>query len=66
MTVREYIEFLKKLDQDKQIWVVYDTFTAFEPIPDEVADEDCVERLGRDSETHGVGMKKGDYIIVAG
>lgn len=24
MTVREYIKYLKKLDQDKGIWVAYD------------------------------------------
>ena len=34
MTVREYIKYLKKLDQDKGIWVAYDfPCNMFEPTP---------------------------------
>ena len=56
MTVREYIKYLKTLDQDKQIWVRYDTFIWFDPIPDEQADDSYWK--GR--------VNPGDYIITAG
>ena len=40
MTVREYIEELKKLDQDKGIWVAYDyPCNMFAPTPDDEATE---------------------------
>lgn len=62
--VKELIEELKKLDQEKGIWVVYDGYCAFPPLPDEEvdygADEDDAERFSE------LGMKKGDYLIVAG
>lgn len=35
MTVRELIEHLQTLDQDKGIWVCYDTFFWFPPVPDD-------------------------------
>jgi hypothetical protein len=60
MTVRELIEHLQTLDQDKGIWVRYDGFFYFSPEPDDVAgDED--KRNGKKE-----GVKKGDYIINAG
>ena len=61
MIVREYIEYLKTLDQDKGIWVAYDfPCDMFEPIPDEVAGESHVNLFG------GIGVKEGDYVIGAG
>ena len=39
MTVRELIEHLQTLDQDKGIWVRYDSYFWFSPVPDEVADD---------------------------
>lgn len=57
MKVRELIEELQKLDQEKGIWVRYDSFDYFPPIPDETADE-------FDAENHA-DVKKGDYIIKA-
>ena len=60
MTVREFIEHLQTLDQDKGIWVRYDTFCWFPPVPDEVAD-DWAEAACKEE-----GVKKGDYVIVAG
>ena len=60
MTVREYIEHLQTLDQDKGIWVIYDTYFAFDPTPDDVADNG-------DEKLHGrKGLKAGDYVITAG
>ncbi len=56
MTVRELIEHLQTLDQDRGIWVCYDTFCWFPPIPDDKADDDY-----RDGK-----IKKGDYVITAG
>lgn len=67
MTVREYIEYLKTLDQDKGIWVAYDFPCAmFEPIPDEVAEQAHVDIYGSDNENYGIGVKLGDYVINAG
>ena len=61
MTVREYIELLKTLDQDKGIWVSYDFPCAmFEPTPDEIAEAIHVRYHG------DIGVKEGDYIISAG
>ena len=57
MTVREVIERLQKLDQDKGIWVCYDGgYSWFAPLPDDEAEQDF-----RDGK-----IKKGDYIITAG
>ena len=67
MTVREYIEYLKTLDQDKGIWVAYDSLCdMFEPIPDSEAEEVHVNIYGSDNEGHGIGVKLGDYVINAG
>ena len=62
MTVREYIEELKKLDQDKGIWCTYDFPCAmFDPIPDGVAEQTHVDSYGEE-----LGVKVGDYLINAG
>ena len=67
MTVREYIEYLNTLDQDKGIWVAYDFPCAmFEPKPDEVAKQPHVDIYGSDNEKYGIGVKLGDYVINAG
>ena len=61
MTVREYIKYLKKLDQDKGIWVAYDfPCDMFEPIPDTVARAVHADIYG------DIGVKEGDYVISAG
>ena len=61
MTVKEYIEKLKELDQDKGIWVAYDYPCAmFEPMPDGVAGEHHAKVYGE------IGVKEGDYVINAG
>ena len=58
MTVKELIEHLQTLDQDKGIWVCYDTFCWFPPVPDDTATMTI--------EVYGDVVKKGDYVIVAG
>ena len=61
MTVRELIEHLQTLDQDKGIWVFYDfPCAAFPPTPDDTADEYGVRFFG------DLGVKEGDYVINAG
>lgn len=67
MTVREYIEYLKTLDQDRGIWVAYDFPCAmFKPIPDERAEAIHVNTFGGGSTKRDIGVKEGDYIIAAG
>lgn len=56
MTVRELIEHLQTLDQDKGIWICYDSYVWFPPTPDETAAEDYRDGM----------VKKGDYVIIAG
>lgn len=60
MTVRELIKELKKLDQDKGIWVAYDfPCDMFAPIPDSVAGVAHAEIFSEK------GVKEGDYVINA-
>ena len=60
ITVRDYIEHLKTLEQDKNIWVSYDfPHDMFAPIPDKTATEREYEVFGH------IGVKEGDYIISA-
>lgn len=57
MKVRELIEHLQTLDQERDIWICYDGGCGwFAPVPDEQAD-----RPYRDGK-----IKEGDYIINAG
>lgn len=61
MKVKELIEELSKLDQEKGIWVAYDyPYAMFEPLPDKMADSECEEWFKEK------GVKEGDYIISAG
>lgn len=61
MKVKEYIEYLKTLDQERGIWVAYDfPCSMFPPIPDERAKSAHIEIFGTE------GVKKGDYVISAG
>ena len=61
MTVKEYIEYLKTLDQNKGIWVAYDfPYSMFSPTYDIQAGEEHVKEFG------DIGVKEGDYIISAG
>lgn len=60
MKVKDLIEHLQTLDQEKGIWVRYDTYIYFAPIPDSEAEKDGTE--GHYDEN----VRKGDYIIIAG
>ena len=61
MKVKELIEELSKLDQEKGIWVAYNfPYDLFEPMPDHEADEDYLKYF-KDK-----GVEEGDYIISAG
>lgn len=59
MKVREVIEELKKLDQERNIWVCYDGFAWFPPIPKDYVD-DWDSKAFADK-----GVKKDDYVIMA-
>ena len=56
MTVRELIEHLETLDQEKEIWICYDMCCYFPPVPDEMADRNMADGM----------VHHGDYIINAG
>lgn len=59
MTVKELIENLKELDQEREIWIFYDyPYAAIEPIIDGEADEEQAARFSR--------VVEGDYFIFAG
>jgi len=57
-TIKQFIEELQKLDQNKPIWVYYDGYYAFEP---EVKVSDGTDYTSENSEI----INKDDYIIVA-
>lgn len=59
MKVKEVIAELQKLNQEKEIWVIYDRFLAIEPIPDET-------QKGQRTYSEDVVLNDGDYIITAG
>lgn len=58
MKVSEVIAELKKLDQDKQIFIEYDCFSLIVPIPKDRFDYD-------DQCNYGGRVKEGDYKIMA-
>ena len=58
MKVKEFIEQLQSLDQDRDIWIVYDSgYTASHPNI-EIEKEGFTEIIDRGNE-----VKKGDYIL---
>jgi len=54
-TVKQFIEELQKLDQDKPIWIYYDLAFAFEP--------DIEVSNGEDYTEDSPKIEKDDYII---
>ena len=60
MKVKDFIKYLEALDQEKNIWVVYDGFAVFAPTPDMTAGAEEVSCLGKK------GVELDDYIISAG
>lgn len=62
MTVKKYIEHLKTLDQDANIWCIYDCgYSIFEPIPIKLTEAN-VRTFNNADEC----LKEGDYGIIAG
>lgn len=57
MKVKELIEELSKLDPEKGIWCVYDSYALIDLVPDAVATKEEVELFENE------GLKEGDYII---
>ena len=60
MTVKELIEQLQTLDQDTQIWVLYDEAYAFEPEFRELVNAEVADEFEED------GLKEGDYVMLVG
>lgn len=60
MKVKDFIKYLEALDQEKNIWVVYDGSVVFTPTPDMTAGAEEVSYLGKK------GVELDDYIISAG
>lgn len=59
MKVKEFIEHLQTLDQDKDIYVVYDSFLVFDPEVS-IADEDW------DLGDKTFKYRNGDYLMEVG
>lgn len=59
MKVKEFIEYLQTLDQDKDIHIVYDTYLVFDPEVS-IADEDW------ELDDKTFKYRKGDYLIEVG
>lgn len=57
-TIKQFIKELQKLDQDKPIWVYYDSYYAFEP---KVRISDGTDYTYEESEM----IDKDDYVILA-
>ncbi len=60
MTVQELIDQLKRLDPNRNIWIIYDSFIEYEPDILSVADEKLADRRG------SWDVKPGDYIMEVG
>lgn len=63
MKVKEFIEQLQKLDQERGIWIIYDSHQPIKPEVDGVVEtEEDAEYYSRYSDE---GVKVNDYIITA-
>lgn len=63
MKVKELIEQLQKLDQERGIWIIYDSFQPIKPEVDGVVGtEEDAEYYSRYSDE---GVKVNDYVIIA-
>lgn len=58
VTVAQYIDYLRTLDQDRRIWVLYDSYDALPPIPDA-----CYTPGEFSTGLHDCGVQDGDYLI---
>ena len=62
MKVKDYIEQLQQLDPERDIWVIYDSFSAFTPEVEVVSeDTGAFEYINKRN-----GVHIGDYAIVVG
>jgi hypothetical protein len=59
MKVKELIEELSKLDPEKGIWCIYDSYALIDLVPDSTANIDDAEYF------RNQGVQEGDYIINA-
>lgn len=59
MKVKELIEELSKLDPEKGIWCIYDSYALIDLVPDSTANIDDDEYF------RNQGVQEGDYIINA-
>jgi hypothetical protein len=58
MKVKEFIRQLEQLDQEKNIWTIYDSFSISEPEIEVVTDENCALEYFSDQ-----GLRDGDYTV---
>ena len=63
MTVRELIEQLQTLDPERNVWIIYDTFMAYEPNFSETITEVDAMYFSRNCTAQ---MQKGDYKMEVG
>jgi hypothetical protein len=63
MTVREYIAELQKLDQDKNLWLIYDDGIFWDADVPSIVDKGALYKLGEDADGK---VEVGDYAIFAG
>ena len=59
MKLKDYVAYLQKLDQDRNIFVIYDGNEVLSPMPDKTADEEDAKQFA------DKGVKEGDFIISA-
>jgi len=60
MKIKDLIAELQKLDQEKQLVVIYDGISAFDPLPDSTLSKREAKFFADE------GLNEGDYIITAG
>lgn len=63
MKVRELIEHLQTLDPERNVWVIYDTYMAYEPDFSEIITEVDAMYFSR---KYTVPPQKGDYKMEVG
>ena len=64
MKVKELIEQLQKLDQEKGIWIIYDCYLPVKPKVDDVVRTEEDAEYYR-SQNNDCDVKVGDYVITA-
>lgn len=62
MKVKELINQLSQLDQEKDIWVLYDRYTAFAPEVEVYGTDFRIDMMSDDIKSK---VQEGDYVIDA-